>query len=287
MPTTRSVRWWTPARFLTNWVREALDEFDSTSDRPQKPKGILKKPTREDFANVSDLLYSFSFPLDEAPFASAPIRSSPSRTYDPHRPRPIRRARIYRPYFASVHFRDKKSWLRLKEQLEHFGRRSGLFDENRREATRRHGGRTISTANQKGREAQGESEAEPDRCRIRREPGAAGACGALSRRRVADVALSATRGSSAPKRPGRPRHLVLRNGGGRPATSSSKPTATISSIEFSSTFGTSAPTCGRKTCRFSFFSVTISMFAFIRFASTTKGTYSMRPKDIGVSSGTS
>ena len=123
-------RWWTPARFLTNWIGETIEEFDSSSDRPRQPKSTLKKPTREDLENLSHLLYSFnSFPLDDPPFASAPIRSSPSRTYDPTRPAPDPEGAYIPTYFASVHFRDKNSWLRLKEQLENFGRRSGLFDE--------------------------------------------------------------------------------------------------------------------------------------------------------------
>ena len=123
-------RWWTPARFLTHWVRETIDEFDSSSDRLQKLHGTLKTPSRQDLESLSDLLRSFAtFPLREPPFASAPIRSSPSRTYDPTRPSPDPEGAYIPTYFASVHFQDKSGWRQLKDQLEHFGHRSGLFDE--------------------------------------------------------------------------------------------------------------------------------------------------------------
>ena len=122
-------RRWTPARFLAFWVRERIDDFDSSSDRLQKLKGTLKTPSREDLENLSDLLRSFTFRSGGPPFASAPIRSSPSRTYDPTRPSPDPGGAYIPTYFASVHFQDKNGWLQLKDRLEHFGRRSGLFDE--------------------------------------------------------------------------------------------------------------------------------------------------------------
>ena len=116
-------RWWTPARFLSYWVGETIEELDSSSERLQKLKGTRRKPTRGDFENLSHLLHSFTFfPLDEPPFASAPIRSRPSRTYDPTRPSPDPEGAYVPTYFASVHFQDKSGWRQLKEKLEHFGR---------------------------------------------------------------------------------------------------------------------------------------------------------------------
>ena len=96
----------------------------------QKLKGTLKTPSREDLNSLSDLLRSFTtFPLRAPPFASAPIRSSPSRTSDPTRPSPDPEGAYIPTYFASVHFQDKSGWLQLKDKLEHFGHQSGLFDE--------------------------------------------------------------------------------------------------------------------------------------------------------------
>ena len=63
------------------------------------------------------------------PFASAPVRSRPSRTYDPARPAPDPEGAYVPTYLASVYFRDKSAWADLKGKLEAFGRASGLFDE--------------------------------------------------------------------------------------------------------------------------------------------------------------
>lgn len=125
----RSRRLWTPA-FLTYWLQETIDEFDRRSGRLQKRKGTLKAPGQQDLENFSDLLFSFTaFGGSKPPFASAPIRSSPSRTYDPIRPSPDPEGAYIPTWFASVHYQDKDEWLELKSRLERFGRRSGLFDE--------------------------------------------------------------------------------------------------------------------------------------------------------------
>ena len=123
-------RSWTPLRFLLRWIRESLGELEGSSDRLQKLNGTVRTPGPDDLRSFSDLLRSFvAFPAREPPFASAPIRSSPSRTYNPSRPSPDPEGAYIPTYFASVHFQDRGRWLQLKEKLEHFGRRSGLFDE--------------------------------------------------------------------------------------------------------------------------------------------------------------
>ena len=63
------------------------------------------------------------------PFASAPVRSRPRRTYDPSRPNPDPEGDYVPMYLASEYFRNKKTWPALTKRLEDFGRESGLFDE--------------------------------------------------------------------------------------------------------------------------------------------------------------
>ena len=63
------------------------------------------------------------------PFASAPVRSRPSRTYDPARPTPDPEGNYIPSYLASIFFENKNNWSRLKSKLETFGKDSGLFDE--------------------------------------------------------------------------------------------------------------------------------------------------------------
>ena len=63
------------------------------------------------------------------PFASAPVRSKPRRTYDPSLTSRDPEG-DYVPMFLAHTFRQKKGeWSTLKSKLEDFGKASGLFDE--------------------------------------------------------------------------------------------------------------------------------------------------------------
>ena len=72
--------------------------------------------------------YDFCFG-EVDPFASAPIRSRPRRTYDPSRPTPDPEGEYIPDYFASMSRNAPAQWEHLKSDLEDFGRDSGLFDE--------------------------------------------------------------------------------------------------------------------------------------------------------------
>ena len=63
------------------------------------------------------------------PFASAPVRSKPSRTYDPSRPTRDPEGDYVPMYLADVLSQRGEKWTELKKQLEKFGREAGLFDE--------------------------------------------------------------------------------------------------------------------------------------------------------------
>ncbi|MDD9987230.1 MAG: AAA family ATPase [Spirochaetaceae bacterium] len=63
------------------------------------------------------------------PFASAPVRSKPRRTYDPRRPTADAEGDYIPMYLAEVYFQDREEWERLKVMLERFGQSAGLFDE--------------------------------------------------------------------------------------------------------------------------------------------------------------
>jgi len=63
------------------------------------------------------------------PFASAPVRSKPRRTYDPARPTPDPEGVNIPMYLAEMHFQGGHKWSDLKNALEEFGKRSGLFDK--------------------------------------------------------------------------------------------------------------------------------------------------------------
>lgn len=63
------------------------------------------------------------------PYAGAPVRSYPRRTYDPIRPTPDPEGEYIPTYLANMSRRNPAEWKSLKSNLEKFGRQSGLFDE--------------------------------------------------------------------------------------------------------------------------------------------------------------
>ena len=84
--------------------------------------------TPEDHELLEDMV--FNFRLDtQRPFASAPVRSKPRRTYDPARTTSNPEGDYVPMYLASMFFENKKTWTKLKNELESFGKFAGLFDE--------------------------------------------------------------------------------------------------------------------------------------------------------------
>jgi hypothetical protein len=63
------------------------------------------------------------------PVALAPIRSRPERTYEPIRDQQAPEGRHVPVVLARIHATDSDAWVKLKSQLEEFGRGSGLFSE--------------------------------------------------------------------------------------------------------------------------------------------------------------
>jgi hypothetical protein len=63
------------------------------------------------------------------PFALAPVRSKPKRTYDPEEARPDSEGRHVPFALANVRgTRGRSKWEKLRKKIEPFGRESGLFD---------------------------------------------------------------------------------------------------------------------------------------------------------------
>ena len=102
----------------------------SLKKRLKKISGDADVPDSDTIEELSNMLDAFSYPVVRSrPFAGAPDRSSPSRTYNPIRPSPDPKGQYIPTYLADVHFRDKEKWDDLKKSLETFGRMSGLFHE--------------------------------------------------------------------------------------------------------------------------------------------------------------
>ena len=86
-------------------------------------------PSEADRIAVTQLLQiGFRSPEDR-PFASAPVRSKPRRTYDPARPSRDPEGDYVPMYLAHVFRQRKREWASLKAALERFGESAGLFDD--------------------------------------------------------------------------------------------------------------------------------------------------------------
>ena len=82
-----------------------------------------------DIKRIRDLSRRHTRVQHERPFASAPVRSQPSRTYDPSRPTLDSGGNYVPMYLADVYSRDEETWKVLKQRLQDFGNKSGLFDD--------------------------------------------------------------------------------------------------------------------------------------------------------------
>ena len=99
---------------------------------PLTTQGPLK-PTDEHLKRIEQLgeiFFGIGFHYaGNRPYAGAPVRSKPRRTYDPARPTPDPEGDSIPMYLAHLSYHEPHRWSRLKEKLEDFGKDAGLFDE--------------------------------------------------------------------------------------------------------------------------------------------------------------
>ena len=103
-------------------VQENETEFIALKSSRQPADADLKLVKQ-----LGEIVYGFGFP--DRPFASAPVRSKPRRTYDPSRLTPDPEGDYIPMYLANLFHQDRDGWKKLKEVVEKFGREAGLFDE--------------------------------------------------------------------------------------------------------------------------------------------------------------
>ena len=92
-----------------------------------------ESPTDKDWEQIEKFGFNYEIKtmayLEKRPYASAPVRSKPRRTYDPARPTRDPEGDYIPMYLANAYFQNKRQWNTLKDALEKFGKASGLFDE--------------------------------------------------------------------------------------------------------------------------------------------------------------
>ena len=94
----------------------------------------VDQPTEEELKQIQQLVgiltaIFLSHGKKKRPYASAPVRSKPRRTYDPARLTPDTEGEYIPMHLAHLSHHDHRRWNRLKKALEDFGKEAGLFDE--------------------------------------------------------------------------------------------------------------------------------------------------------------
>ena len=111
------------------YVRMFLLKQDSPADSPFKPLYGSPPLTEQDRSQISKLFSSRRWFPGRQPYASAPVRSKPHRTYDPGTDILDSEGDYVPTYLANLSAGDDKNWQSLKNKLEIFGNAAGLFDE--------------------------------------------------------------------------------------------------------------------------------------------------------------
>ena len=87
------------------------------------------RPPAEEERQIRGLLEGFYGHNVVRPYASAPVRSKPRRTYDPARATRDPEGDYVPMYLANMYFQQPNKWEGLQKALVEFGKAAGLFDE--------------------------------------------------------------------------------------------------------------------------------------------------------------
>lgn len=114
-----------PLFYFFSYYRAAKDEGDKNKFMPVGDSPQISNKDLDKIEQLTRLGFGFA---RNRPYASAPVRSKPRRTYDPARSSPDPEGDHVPMYLASLYFQNKKKWEAIKNRLEDFGKAAGLFD---------------------------------------------------------------------------------------------------------------------------------------------------------------
>ena len=120
-----------PLRYVAMHLRRRDWSEDSGDPEQEKTKDSFSDVEMDRISELARSLDRRIFHREIAypPFAGAPVRSTPKRTYDPTRPFQDPSGEYIPTLLVNISRRDQQEWERLKAALENFGKSSGLFDE--------------------------------------------------------------------------------------------------------------------------------------------------------------
>ena len=123
----------------SSWNKRFETAFPETDDTQLVPKHRalmmrhdIPEGAEGEREDIEEFLLGLRFlgrDFQTRPFASAPVRSKPRRTYDPTRPARDPEGDYVPMYLAHLARQNKKAWNSVRRKLEQFGTASGLFDE--------------------------------------------------------------------------------------------------------------------------------------------------------------
>lgn len=96
-----------------------------------KPIGNSPEINDEDLEKLRDIGINQRFFSETHPFAGAPVRSHPRRTYDPGRVAPDPEGEWIPKYLVTLRLTDRDLWNKLKDVVVEYGKLAGVFDEIR------------------------------------------------------------------------------------------------------------------------------------------------------------
>ncbi len=120
---------------LTHIIRFALTGLfggflsegeEDTSPIPIDGSPVFSEEDLDLIRKIGFMAYNFT---EERPFASAPVRSNPKRTYDPATLTPDPEGDHVPMLLANLAIESPDVWKNLKQGLEKFGSSAGIFDE--------------------------------------------------------------------------------------------------------------------------------------------------------------
>ena len=123
----------------SSWNSEVQIRFPQTEVAQLVPLQflwVMRRDTQKESERPSKDIEEFLFEIlhfgrsfESRPFASAPVRSKPHRTYDPSRPARDPEGDYVPMYLADLARQHPREWKALRKKLVDFGVAAGLFDE--------------------------------------------------------------------------------------------------------------------------------------------------------------